>query len=212
MSPVAWSTFATGSDASHHGIFDFLTRDRRSYLPTLSSSTVYGESRFFRLGPWYIPYRRGGVRFLRRSVSFWKILSDYGVFSTVLRVPITFPPERIHGLILAGMDVPDLRGSMGTFTYYTQSSEADKIGGMVIQLPRDGVRTNGDLIRTTLPGPASPINGKPIALDLTILRSKGSAVINVGGETLRLGEREYSPWVRLNFKAAPNITMRGIAR
>jgi predicted AlkP superfamily phosphohydrolase/phosphomutase len=130
----------------------------------------------------------------------------------VLRVPITFPPERIHGLILAGMDVPDLRGSMGTFTYYTQSTQTDKIGGMVIQLPRDEMRANGHLIRTTLPGPASPIDGEPITLDMTILRSNGSAVINVGGQTLRLREREYSPWVRLSFKAAANITMRGIAR
>ena len=32
ISPVAWSTFATGTDASRHNIYDFLTRDedRRS--------------------------------------------------------------------------------------------------------------------------------------------------------------------------------------
>ena len=212
MSPVAWSTFATGSDASHHGIFDFLTRDKRSYLPMLSSSAVYGESRFINLGPIRIPYKHGGVRFLRRSVSFWKILSDFGVFSTVLRVPITFPPERINGLILAGMDVPDLRGSMGTFTYYTQSTEANKIGGMVIQLPGKGLKENGNPIKTTLPGPVSPVSGKTLELDLTIRRSNGSAQISIGGETLLLKEREYSPWIRLNFKAAANVTMRGIVR
>jgi predicted AlkP superfamily phosphohydrolase/phosphomutase len=212
MSPVAWSSFATGSDASHHGIFDFLTRDRRSYLPMLSSSAVYGETRFLRLGPFSIPYKKGGVRFLRRSVSFWKILSDFGVFSTVLRVPITFPPERINGLILAGMDVPDLRGSMGTFTYYTQSSEADKIGGMVIKLPGDGLPKNGNPLKTTLPGPTSPMTGRPLELDMTIRRSNGLAEISIGGETVRLKEREYSPWVRLTYKAAANVKMTGIVR
>jgi predicted AlkP superfamily phosphohydrolase/phosphomutase len=207
MSPVAWSSFATGSDASYHGIFDFLTRDRRTYFPKLSSSAVYGESKFFKLGPFRIPYKKGGVRFLRKSVSFWKTLSDYGIFSTVLRVPITFPPEKINGLVLAGMDVPDLRGTMGTFTYYTQSSSADKIGGMVIKLPQ-----NGNPLQTTLPGPTSPLTGKPIELDMKIRRSNGAAEITVGEETIMLKEREYSPWIRLTYKAATNVKMTGIAR
>jgi predicted AlkP superfamily phosphohydrolase/phosphomutase len=207
MSPVAWSSFATGSDASHHGIFDFLTRDRRTYLPRLSSSAVHGESRFFRLGFLRFPYRRARVRFLRKSVSFWKILSDYGIFSTVLRVPITFPPEKINGLVLAGMDVPDLRGTMGSFTYYTQSPSTEKIGGMVVKLPR-----NDNPIKTTLPGPASPFNGKPIELPLEIHRENGRADIRIGGETFTLREREYSPWIRLTYKAAANVKLTGIAR
>lgn len=207
MSPVAWSSFATGADASYHGVFDFLSRDRRTYLPTLSSSSVYGGSRFLRVGPFRIPTRKGGVRFLRRGVSFWKVLSDYGVFSTVLRVPITFPPERINGLVLAGMDVPDLRGTMGTFTYFTQSRSADKIGGTVIELPR-----NGNPIRTALPGPTSPVSGETLQLPLEIRRANGSAEIRIGEETIVLEEREYSPWIRLSFKAAPNIRLTGIAR
>ncbi len=207
MSPVAWSSFATGSDASHHGIFDFLTRDRRTYLPMLSSSAVHGQAKYFRLGPLRIPYKRGGVRFLRRSVSFWKILSDYGIFSTVLRVPITFPPERINGLLHAGMDIPDLRGTMGSFTYYTQAASTERIGGMIVTLPR-----NGNPLRTTLSGPVSPLNGKPLELPMQINRSNGSAEIRIGAETIRLREREYSPWVRLQFKAAANIKLNGIAR
>ncbi|MFQ5512429.1 MAG: alkaline phosphatase family protein, partial [Candidatus Krumholzibacteriia bacterium] len=211
MSPVAWSSFATGSDASHHGIFDFLTRDRRTYLPQLSSSHVYGESRFWKLGPFRIPRGHGGVRFLRKSVSFWKILSDYGVFSTVLRVPITFPPEKIHGLVLAGMDVPDLRGTMGTFTFFTQSPAADKIGGMVIKLPQGN---SGSPLWSELPGPVSPIDGKPIPLEVEIHRANGSgrARVRVGDQVFALGEREYSPWIKLTFKAAANIKMTGIAR
>jgi hypothetical protein len=36
LSPVAWSTFATGVDPSGHGIFDFIARDPRNYAPMLS--------------------------------------------------------------------------------------------------------------------------------------------------------------------------------
>src|SRR5205807_2172179 len=33
LSPVAWSTFATGVNPGRHNIFDFLNRDLKSYLP-----------------------------------------------------------------------------------------------------------------------------------------------------------------------------------
>jgi hypothetical protein len=36
LSPVAWSTFATGVSPAKHNIFDFLDRDMKSYLPRLS--------------------------------------------------------------------------------------------------------------------------------------------------------------------------------
>ena len=38
ISPVAWSTFTTGVDASRHNIYDFLTRDPCNYMPMLSSA------------------------------------------------------------------------------------------------------------------------------------------------------------------------------
>jgi len=40
LSPVAWSTFATGVNPAKHNIFDFLNRDLRTYAPELSSAKV----------------------------------------------------------------------------------------------------------------------------------------------------------------------------
>jgi predicted AlkP superfamily phosphohydrolase/phosphomutase len=209
MSPVAWSSFATGSDPSRHGIFDFLSRDPRTYLPKLSSSSVYGEAKYLKIGPWRIPRSKGGVSFHRKSQSFWKILSDYGVFSTVLRVPITFPPEKINGVILAGMDVPDLRGSQGSFTYFSQAEGDVDIGGLIVKLPK-----NGTPIKTAIPGPQSPIDGKTLEIPMEIMpdTSRGGATVTVGDQTHFVQEREYSPWVRLNFQAALNLKMSGIVR
>jgi predicted AlkP superfamily phosphohydrolase/phosphomutase len=209
MSPVAWSSFSTGVDASRHAIFDFLARDPRTYSPVLSSSRVSESTDS--VGIWHlrIPRRRAGIRFLRKSRSFWKILSEYGVFSTILRVPITFPPEEFNGLMLSGMCVPDLRGTMGSFTYFTRSAEADKIGGMVIRLPN-----GGDTIRTSLPGPASPASGETLELpmEIRIDRAAGGAHISVPGERFFLEERRYSPWKRITFKASPFVKLHGIAR
>jgi len=210
LSPVAWSTFATGADSSYHAIYDFLSRDPRSYMPLLSSSEVYGRQKFFRLGPLRIPHGKGGVRMLRKSKTFWKILSENGVFCSVLRVPITFPVEKVNGVMVSGMCVPDLRGTQGSFTYFTTSPEADRIGGLIVKMERGG---DGP-IETEIPGPASPLDGKTLTLPLSIAPDpqRGGATITVNGDSRFLPEKTYTPWVRLQFKAAPGIKLNGIVR
>jgi predicted AlkP superfamily phosphohydrolase/phosphomutase len=55
----------------------------------------------------------------RKSEPFWKILDRSGVESTILRVPVTFPPDDFGGRLLSAMSTPDLRGSQGTFSLFT---------------------------------------------------------------------------------------------
>ena len=116
ITPAAWSSFATGTDASGHNIYDFITRDPRTYEPVLSSARVMPPRRSLKLGPWRLPLSRPRIRNLKGGQPFWKLLGDEGVFSSILRVPITFPPEPFAGHLLAGMCVPDLRGTQGEFT------------------------------------------------------------------------------------------------
>ena len=40
ISPVAWSSFCTGTQPAKHNIFDFLDRDPRTYMPRLSSTRI----------------------------------------------------------------------------------------------------------------------------------------------------------------------------
>ena len=51
LSPVAWSTFATGVHPARHNIFDFLNRSLKSYVPELSSSRVRPARRVLEAGP-----------------------------------------------------------------------------------------------------------------------------------------------------------------
>src|SRR5438270_14031886 len=90
LSPVAWSTFATGVNPAKHNIFDFLNRDLRTYAPELSSAKV----------------TRNGVEMRRKSEPFWNILGRNQVPGTILRVPITFPPEAFNGRLLSAMSTP----------------------------------------------------------------------------------------------------------
>src|SRR5580658_4310256 len=74
LSPVAWSTFATGVNPAKHNIFDFLNRDLRSYVPELSSSRVRPSERILRLGKFRIPLSSPTLELRRRSKPFWEIL------------------------------------------------------------------------------------------------------------------------------------------
>ena len=88
VSPVAWSSFATGANPAKHNIFDFLDRDLRTYLPTLSSTHIGSVDRFLKIGRYRLPLGKPELRLLRKSKPFWTILGEQNIWSTVLRVPI----------------------------------------------------------------------------------------------------------------------------
>ncbi len=124
LSPVAWSTFATGVNPAKHNIFDFLNRDLRTYAPELSSAKVRPSNKVLRIGKFEIPLSRPTVEMRRKSEPFWKILDRQGVATTILRVPITFPPDDFGGRLLSAMSTPDLRGSQGTFSLFPSAEGA----------------------------------------------------------------------------------------
>ena len=57
QSPVAWSSFISGTNPGGHGIFDFITRAEGAVLPELSTSGLYGETRTLSVGGLRLPLR-----------------------------------------------------------------------------------------------------------------------------------------------------------
>lgn len=177
LSPVAWSTFATGVNPAKHNIFDFLNRDLRTYAPELSSAKVRPSRRVLRIGKFEIPLERPSVEMRRKSEPFWKILDRHGVGSTILRVPVTFPPDDFNGRLLSAMSTPDLRGSQGTFSLFKS---------------REGA----------LEGPE---NAEPISFRVV------ESTLEIQGGTYPLALGEYTPWIRLKFRARGS-SVAGIVR
>ncbi|HUI26521.1 MAG TPA: alkaline phosphatase family protein, partial [Candidatus Kryptonia bacterium] len=212
LSPVAWSSFMTGVHPARHGIFDFLARDARSYLPFLSSSAIEPARRSLAIGKFQLPLGRPRIRLFRKAPPFWRILGEHGVFSSVIRVPVTFPPEDFHGACLSGMSVPDLRGTQGSFTFFSDDSgTAEHTGGLQVALQRDGARLRG-----WIPGPDHPLRrgGGAMRLPLVaeVLENGTRVRLSVGEQRLILRPGVYSDWVELAFKAGFGIKLRGIAR
>src|SRR5437588_1722041 len=97
--PVAWSSFATGTNPGGHGISDFISRDPQTYLPDIALSRFERPKSMLAL-PRVLNRRRG--------IPVWQHLGKAGVPSVVLRCPCTFPAESLTGRMLEGVGVPDV--------------------------------------------------------------------------------------------------------
>jgi predicted AlkP superfamily phosphohydrolase/phosphomutase len=212
ISPVAWSTFQTGTNPGKHNIFDFLCPDERTYQPKLSSVEVRPPRRALRLGGYRFPLGAPDVRLLRKSKPFWSVLSDYGVFNCILRVPITFPPEKLRGVQLSAMCVPDIRGSQGTFSLFTtrRRKEGVKTGGEV-QL----VERVGNTVRGVLMGPDHPLRKDrgPLTVPFTVtLKGNDAAILNIDGARYELRKGIYTEWVPVCYRTFPQVKVRGVCK
>jgi len=90
MSSIAWPSFMTGLNPGKHGLFDVTEQVPGSYDIRFAS----GASRF--------------------GKTVWKTLSDSGKTVGITNVPMTYPPEKVNGYIIAGMDAP---GTDSNFVY-----------------------------------------------------------------------------------------------
>jgi predicted AlkP superfamily phosphohydrolase/phosphomutase len=213
ISPVAWSSFMTGCHPAKHNIFDFLSRDPKTYLPDLSSAHIGSPKKTLSWGKYNIPLSKPEIKGMRKSIPFWKILGDNGIFCTALRIPVTFPPEKFRGHLLSGMCAPDLKGSQGTFSFYT--SDKAKIqkreGGMNIP-----VTLNGNKIGSYISGPENTMLKNPeeirLPMNITLDKEKKEALLEVSGQKIHLKEGTFSDWTRLTFKPGLWIKIRAICR
>ncbi len=72
-SPVAWSSYSTGTDPSQHGVYDFLQRKNQKFLPMTSEDI--------------------------RKPFFWNKI-DGNV--CIVNVPMTYPPKKTDGALVSG--------------------------------------------------------------------------------------------------------------
>lgn len=86
----AWTSMVTGANQAKHRIFDFWERDFSTYGFRLTNAS-------FRALP-----------------ALWTLLSQAGRHVIVLNVPMTYPPEKVNGVLVSGWDTP---GMGAAFTY-----------------------------------------------------------------------------------------------
>jgi predicted AlkP superfamily phosphohydrolase/phosphomutase len=236
-SPTAWASFATGVNPGKHNIYDFLVRNVQTYVPDLGM--VRREPPAF----WFdwIPVRRPKVFSTRGGTSFWVTAGQAGVRSSILTVPITFPPEDVpHGEMLAGLPLPDIRGTMGTFNYFatdvSRLESASQFGGKITKLTFQSATAKTELV-----GPPNPLirpkikaiydkGGRlsdadkitvaeleaeeDLTLPMSVTWTPGShtAAIALGGSTTTLKTGEWSKWIDVDFRLNVFVKLRGMVQ
>ncbi|WP_397568614.1 alkaline phosphatase family protein [Schlesneria sp. T3-172] len=218
ISPVAWSSFQTGVNPGKHNIFDFLVPDEQTYRPRMSSVEIHPPRPLFRLGKWAFPFSRPDIRLLRKSRPFWSVLSEYGIFNCIIRVPVSFPPEKLNGVQLSAMCVPDLRGTQGEFTHFT-TGLPEPLDGNTPQSANGPNRIRltraGNIITAELPGPPHPRGPEQGALKLPFrvtLHDAETAYLKIGREKRLLRRGEYTDWIPLEFKSGLSTTISGVCK
>src|SRR3954451_14501718 len=237
-SPTAWASFATGVNPGKHNIYDFLVRDTSTYLPDLGM--VRREPARFLFD--FVPYAKPKLFSLRGATSFWVTAGHAGVRSSVLTVPVTFPPETVpNGEMLAGLPLPDIRGTMGTFSYYaTDLSRYEEgnteMGGILRRLVFEGDVANSELV-----GPPNPLvrqkveairrkgptlseadraqlaelqAAQDVHVPFTIRWDRGAkaATVEIEGESIKLTQGQWSPWIDLTFTINMLVRVHGMAQ
>lgn len=184
-SPVVWASLATGKNPGQHGVFDFIGRDPERYLPSLSLIEREGD----------------GFRYPLRAETFWDVTNRHDVPATIVRWPMTFPAKPIKGRIFPGLGVPDVRGSLGRYSYFTDVVPPAGAEG------RDKVtvvEVSDAVVDTALAGPrAKTLTGQK---DLTLpLRAEvgadgKSALVTLAGQTFALRDGEWTPFIEVTFE------------
>lgn len=116
VSSVAWSCFMTGKNPGKHGIYGFLDRNPNSYDTYIPNSNVM------------------------RSETLWEILSRHGKRVVVMNVPVTYPPRRVNGILVAGFLSPRLEKA----TYPASVGEQLKSMGYRLDVDPWQARENKD--------------------------------------------------------------------
>lgn len=120
MPPItapAWSSFITGKNPGNHGLIDFVFRRPDSYSVSPVNATI------------------------RQGRSLWSLLSEGGKRVLVMNVPVTYPPEAVHGSLITGLMTPSVNSN---FTHPPSLAESLRKEGYRIHSPQSYARGNLD--------------------------------------------------------------------
>jgi predicted AlkP superfamily phosphohydrolase/phosphomutase len=81
LSPIIWTTIATGKMPEKHGIVSFVVKDRDSSETRPIDSTY------------------------RKTKAIWNMFSDFGIKVGIIDWQVSFPPEEVNGYIIANVMV-----------------------------------------------------------------------------------------------------------
>jgi len=103
----------------------FFCRKRKPALRislSLGLAGVCAYGIFYVVAHW-LPSSVPAVYTVRQGKPIWRILEEKGKSATIIRLPVTFPAEPLNGEMVAGLAVPDIRGTVGKPSIYSNDPD-----------------------------------------------------------------------------------------
>lgn len=192
VSPLVWTSFATGKNPGKHRILDILIKKPKSYSKKIGlydrkvnedGTTVYTKR--------------------RAAKTLWEILSEKGKKCAILHLPGTFPPDEINGVMVSGMGIPDLRETFGLTTFYTTKKTELRVVEIKMLSSSGPDRWIESEIEGAL-GAKVPVFFYPSGGGVAISLKKNDS------EAIRLSVGGWSEWMMANFKIPSGHIIGGV--
>ncbi len=133
---VAWASFSTGNNPGKTNIFDFTIVDDDSWKIKFVNRKTLG------------------------SKPLWEYLSENKVRSCFVNIPISYPPDKINGVMISGIDTPsilsnytypkNLKSKLKEFNYRIEVSglkEKSELPGQAIDILNSRIKTARYLLK-----------------------------------------------------------------
>jgi len=123
-SEQAWSSFMTGMNNGKHGIYGFIQRKPSTYdLRIVNGRMHHGKT-------------------------LWSILSDASKKVIVINVPMTYPPEKVNGVLISSFFAPSTKSDY-TYPPYIKEEIKENIGKYILEVtaPIESPKENPDATR-----------------------------------------------------------------
>ena len=154
----------------------------------------------------------------RLGTPFGEAAGARGIKSIVMQVPVTFPAKDYPGgELLSGLGVPDVRGRIGTPSYYTSDPFFAPRNKNEFSVELVRLESNVGTIKTEVFGPYNKLFKEPpvIKVPMTLTVLPGGAGLRVepkGSDPATLKAGEWSPWVVFTFPFNDLVTLTGMGR
>ena len=168
------------------------------------------REKFCSFGRLRIPTSSPTVELLRKSKPFWKILGEHGIDCTILRLPITFPPEKFDGKMLSAMSTPDLKGTQGSFSQFTTRVEKTTYENG----SRYPLRATENGFEGVIEGPQDTFLAEEptLRIPFQLLRKGNALELRVQDHRVQLQRGVYTNWLPLSFRTVVGAKACGIVR
>jgi len=212
QSPTAWSSFATCTRPGNHGVYDFLRRNPKTYVPGLG----FGAMKQPELAPDGMLARAPEFLNYRKGETFWSVANKDGARCKLLIVPFAYPAEPLtDSCMLCGLDVPDIRGTQSTFIALSdQFKEQESVAGGV----RIPLRFENNAATVQIPGLRYPKDKDKenrfveVPMTVTVDRTARKVTLDIQGQKRELAEGNWSEWFEWTFQMTPRYAVKAISR